>query len=509
MSLVADIPVSIDAAQKIISLQRGEIDRLKFDVEYLERQIRLLKHQKFAAKSEKMPPSDQPLIFDEAEGVVAATPAAEHAEVVTVAAHTKKKPKRKNLPRDLPRVRIVHDIPESAKICTEHGVALRKTGEEISEQLAVIPQQWRVEEHVRPKYECPCCAEKPSVIAPVPAHPIPKSFASPSLLAHIAVSKYADSLPLYRQQQIYDRAGIDLPRQTMAEWMIRCGSLVQPLLNLMRDELIASEVLHMDETPVQVLSEPGRTPQANSYMWVMATKGGARKIVLYDYAPTRAAKIPSTILDEFSGFLHCDAYDGYNDACKKERVTRLGCWAHVRRKFFEAMKSAPPGATETVAEEAMKFIKDLYQVERDLPETASAEEICAARQKSAVPILKLIRDWLDTRLQEVLPRGPTGTALSYLVSEWENLTVYTTDGRLKIDNNLAENAIRPFAIGRKNWLFCDSMRGAEASAALYSLIVTAKINRVEPFEFLTRVFTELPRAKTLADVERLLPWKPC
>jgi len=326
------------------------------------------------------------------------------------------------------------------------------------------------------------------------------------LLAHIAVAKYQDGLPLYRMEAIFARMGIHLPRNTQANWMIKCSELLQLLYNLMNDQLLASAYIHMDETRVQVLNEPDKPPDSLSYMWVRKTGDRDKPIVLFDYAPSRRAAVVKSLLGDYQGYLQTDDCASYHAFGKQQAVSHLGCWAHARRKFTDAKKAVPSKKGKvSKADMAILMIKKLYAIESRIKDM-TLDEKYQQRQAYSVPQLKLIREWLDKALTGTLPKGETGKALRYLNNNWEKLVIYATDGRLHIDNNPVENAIRPFAIGRKNWLFSNSQEGAKASAMLYSIIETAKANDLEPYTYLRAVFTQLPEAESVEEIENLLPW---
>ena len=334
--------------------------------------------------------------------------------------------------------------------------------------------------------------------APLPAQPIPKSQASPGLLAHIAVSKYQDALPLYRQEVILQRIGVDIPRATLANWMIRVGHLVQPLINLLRDRLLAYDIVQMDETPVQVLKEPGRAAQSKSYLWLQRGGPPDQPVILFDYDPSRGQAVPIRLLEGFAGYLQTDGYAGYNTAVAMGGLIHLGCLAHARRRFTDAVKAQGKNKRRGKAHQGLALIQKLYQVEKQArTRELSAADRQAHRSHHAVPIVDKLRAWLDENLPKAPPSSLTGKAMNYLHNEWPKLIRYLDDGRLEIDNNLAENAIRPFVLGRKNWLFSDSVHGVTASANLYSLIETAKANGVEPYQYLRQVFTALPQAETV------------
>ena len=487
--------------------QQREITRLR-------EQLNLLLAKRYGPSREAL--ADLQLrLFNEAEAQESRAEPAPPPEAVTVAAHRRQKRGRKLLPPTLPRVERVYDLPEAERHCPQDGTALEPIGEEVSEQLDVIPATVQVLRHIRLKYACPCCRTH-VVTASMPAQPIPKSLASPGTLAHVAVSKYQDALPLYRQEQIFKRLGLELPRVTLAGWMIRAGALIQPLINLLRDRLLEGDVIHCDETKVQVLKEPGKAATSLSYMWVQVSGRDEKPVVLFDYDPSRGGAIPKRLLGDFSGFLHTDGYEGYGAVCRANDITQIGCWAHVRRKYDEALKAAginprkppsgtpPPKMRRTL--KALGYIQRLFAIEHRIRDQAP-EARWRVRQGESAPVVDEFRDWLDTVLPSVVPGSALGKAIAYTDGQWPKLIRFLEDGRLELHNNRAENAIRPFVVGRKNWLFSDSVAGAKASANLYSLIETAKANGREPYAYLRRVFTELPTATCLADIETLLPFE--
>jgi transposase len=451
-------------------------------------------------------------LFDEAEvesispNDLAAYGAVEDVQSDAIEAPIKSKEKsgRKPLPKELERIVVEHDLSDHEKICDCSCQKLH-IGDDVSEQLDIIPAVIQVIQHRRKKYACKVCEGKIQVAA-LPPQAIPKSNASPGLLAHIAVAKYQDGLPLFRMDVIFARLGIHLPRNTMANWIIKSSELLQPLYNVLNDQLLESGYIHMDETPVQVLKEPDKTAESKSYMWIRKTGDPNQPIVLFDYASSRRADVAQSLLPDYQGYLQTDDYAGYNKIAKTEGVTQLGCFAHARRKFIDAQKVAPSKKGKvSKADMAVKMIAKLYSIEKAI-KGKSIEERYEIRHQKSKPQLEQIKTWLDKALINTLPKGKTGEALAYTHKNWVKLTEYIKDGRLNIDNNPVENAIRPFAIGRKNWLFSDSQKGAKASAMLYSMIETAKANNIEPYQYLRAVFTKLPQAETLETIEALLPW---
>jgi transposase len=499
-SLVADQVVRNEQLQadKQAVVQKNE--QLTARVLSLQEQLNLALARRYAASSEKLSP-DQIRLFDEAE-VETETAALTEDETVTVPEHTRQKRGRKKLPEALPRVEVIHDLPDNERVCPHDGNPLAEIGEVTSEQLDIIPAKIQVIRHVRKQYACSCgqCIKT----AALPPQPIPKSLASPGLLAHITVSKYQDALPLYRQETILKRIGVDLPRATLANWMIQAGTLIQPLINLLRDRLLAYDILQMDETPVQVLKEPGKTAQSKSYLWLQRGGPPDQTVVLYDYDPSHSAEVPKRLLDGFKGYLQTDGYDGYNAVVAVNGLTHIGCMAHARRRFSDAVKAQGKNKQRGNAHRGLALIRKLYRVEKQARKF-TPEARHDHRQRHARPVFDELRTWLDEALPQVPPQSATGNALNYLHNEWDKLIRYLDDGRLKIDNNGAENAIRPFVIGRKNWLFSASVKGVKASANLYSLIETAKANGLEPYAYLRHLFTELPKAETVEAIEALVP----
>jgi transposase len=482
------------------------VRKYRDEVSSLREQLNILIAKRFGPSSEK---SDirQLGLFNEAETAEPEQDDEDEAEQpLTVPAHTRNKPGRKPLPDYIERVDVLHDLPEAEKVCPHDGTTLERIGEEISEQLDVIPAKVQVLRHIRPKYACPCCREGIKT-ALMPPQPIPRSIASARLLAHICTAKYVDALPLYRQEDILKRAGIELPRATLAHWMIKLGELVLPLINLLRDGVLEYDIVQMDETTVQVLKEKDRAPSSKSYMWVQRGGPPDKPILLFDYDASRSAGVPLRLLEGYSGYLQCDGYEGYGAIGKRDAITLVGCWAHARRKFDEAIKAQGKKGKAKAgrATKGLAFIQKLYRIEK-LTAEGSVEERYRLRQEQAVPLLDEIRIWLDKSLPEIPPQSAVGKALHYLDGQWVKLSRYVEDGRIAIDNNAAERTIRPFVIGRNNWLFADTVNGAQSSARLYSLILTAKANGHEPYRYLCHIFKELPAATFVEDFEALLPF---
>jgi len=486
-------------------------------IHYLEEQLRLFKNEIFGRSSEKRhePHADQIPLFDGDDDQAAAGPQTSENTIV-IAAHARQKRGRTALPKDLPRIDIIHDLSQEEKQC---GCGQLKSciGEEISEKLDYIPARLQVERHIRLKYACKSCEgvedDGPTVmIAPPPVQLIPKSNSTAGLLAHIAVSKFADGLPLYRQQKIFGRLGIDLPRAVMAKWMIQSALHCVELIDLLAAEIRSGPLIGIDETPLQVLNEAGRDNTTKSYMWVYRGGPPDRPTLLYQYQRTRSGRVALEFLNDYHGYIQTDDFAGYDHLDLSPNIVHLGCWAHSRRKFVKVVKvrkkhRSKRANPKSLADEALDYIGNLYQIEKEAKrQELDAIQIYQLRQEKAKPLLDKFKDWLETNKPLTPPKGLLGQAISYTLGNWKKLIIYLEDGRLRPDNNLVENAIRPFVVGRKNWLFAGSPDGAKASATFFSLIETAKANSLEPYAYLRYIFKKLPLAQTKQDLKDLLPY---
>ncbi len=495
----ANLPDDVEALKHLLAGRDREIRHLQARVEQLEEEKRRLLARRYEPSSEK-DPAPQIRLFNEPEYI--AEP--ETDERVSVPAHKRRRSHRQPLPDHLPRVEVQHDLPEQEKTCA-CGCRLTRIGEDVSEQLDIVPATIRVIRHIRHKYACRGC-EQMLRTAALPPQPIPKSNASPGLLAHISVAKYQDALPLARQEKMFSRIGVEIPRATLARWMIELGALIQPLIHLLRDHLLDYDYIGMDETRIQVLKEPDRTATSQSCIWVQQGGPPGQGVVLFHYERSKAATVAQSLLEGYGGFLQTDGNATYDALAKAHPTIRLvGCMAHARRKFFEANQARGKKGRGGKAQRGLALIQKLYAVEKAVKDK-SAQEKNTLRAEQAAPVLEELHAWALRSIDVVAPTSLTGRALHYLIEQWPKLIVYLQDARLPIDNNATERAIRPFVIGRRNWLFADTHNGAAASANLYSLIETAKANGIEPYTYLRHVFRELPAAVTLEQLEALLPF---
>jgi transposase len=498
------------------ALEEVEINLKEYQYKYLEikEQYDLLVYKRFARSAERLLADEkQPLLFSEEAGQPEAAEETPE-EYQTVRSFERKKAGRKPLGASLERRPRTIDIPESEKTCA-CGAELTKIGEEISEKLQITPPQIYVEQIVRPKYACLGCEgtedeDKPTVrMAPVEPTIIPKSIASASLLATIHVQKFEMHLPYYRQEKQFAQIGVEISRQDMANWQQQVYRRLEPLLALLKQAVKSGPVMQMDETEVQVMGEQGRRDTQKSYMWLALGGDEDKKAVWYEYHPTRAARHAKEFLEGYSGYLQTDGYEGYDCAVKDmPGIIRAGCFAHARRKFFEAAKANKESRS---ADEGIKHIRSLYDIENELREKQRKKGIdsgtfLSERKARAGPALEKFKAWLEKRKEEVPPSLLLGKAICYSLNQWDKMTAYLESPHLTPDNNACENAIRPFVLGRKNWLFCQSVGGAESSCGIYSLIKTAKRNSLIPFVYLKAVYEEAPYASAPTDWEKLLPW---
>lgn len=474
-------------------------------VAWYEEQVRLARQKRFGTSSEKTV-IDQISMFNEAESesdLQRKEPSM--GDVRPPASGKKQKGHKDKLLKPLPKETVTYTLSEEKRNCPVCGHKLHEMKKEVRKELVVIPAKYIVREHVTYSYACRNCEktgiEGTVMKAPSPSGIFRNSIASASLLSDIITKKYLSSLPLYRQEQEMKLQGLRLSRQTMANWIIQAGlQYLKPLYELLHQELITRDILHADETTLEVLNEPGREASTESYMWLYRTSGCdmKRPIVLYDYQPSRSGEKPKDFLKGFCGYLQTDGYAGYHKVTESNPdVIPVGCMAHVRRKFDEALKVLPKGTDPKVskASEGLAYCNRLFAIEREADEkNLNYEDRRALRQEKAKPVFDEFIGWAKDIQLQILPKSKLYEALQYVINQQEPLGNYLLDGRVELSNNRAERSIKPFVIGRKNWLFSNTPKGAEASAIIYSIMETAKECGLNPFEYFKYLFEVLPNA---------------
>lgn len=489
----------------------ARIKSLENQVSILMEQIALMRYKRFGRSSEESAAA-QLLPFDDQEAKP--IPPEPDDATITVPAHERKKPGRKPIDPRLPRITTVIDIPDEEKICG-CGAHLVKIGEERCEKLHHIVEKYFVEVFVRPYWACKVCegsgdeGKSPVRVAPMPPSIVPKGMATPDLIASIAVNKFCDHLPFYRQEQRLARMGVSISRNDMANWIIRAAQVVEPVFARMMDRTKEADIINMDETSMTVMGEAGKANAAKSYMWLMRAGPRDEPVITYHYRPSHGANEARSLLEGFRGILQTDGLDVYPSAIVGTPIVHVGCWAHARRRFFEAHKANP---TSTCASGGVAWVAQLYAIERDLrtkveKKTLARECFKAERIKLVGPVLSDFKKWLEAEALAVLPSSLSGKAISYTLGQWDKLARYIEHEDLTPDNNAAENAIRPFVLGRKNWLISGSPEGATASCVIYSLIETAKANGLNVFSYLSTLFHFAPLAKGDGDWAKLMPFK--
>ncbi len=489
---------------------RGELRVVTTERDLALERLKAFQRQLFAAKSEARGTEQKDLFLNEAEALAptaAVLPAEEDAAGTEVAGHKRKKPGRKPLDPALPRDVLRHELPESERVCAHDGHTLVEIGVDISEQIDVIPEQVRVIQHQRVKYACPCC-DLGIKVTPAQPRIIPRGLLTESAQAWIITGKYQFGMPLYRQAALLRRFGGDMSSNTLAAGVVRIGVAVQPIINLMRDVLLDSDLVHGDETTVQVLKEPGRKPQSKSYMWVQMN-GSGPPVRLFTYAPGRGANHADSLyagIRPGAAFM-TDGYELYNGIATRHNLIHLGCWSHARRMFIKAEDAIPKEArgSHQPVTRFIAAIARLYAVEARSKDWDPARRQ-RLRARYSAHVLAHIEQMLLAQLHSVVPGSLFGQALNYLHNQWSKLARYVGNGAWPICNNPCENAIRPFVVGRKGWMFADTVGGANASANLYSLVETCKTHGIEPYRYLTWLFKALPLAQNVDDYTALLPW---
>jgi transposase len=497
-----DAPQLRELAASLIETLASKDRELRYrqiKIDRLTHEMAALKRWKFAARSEQWHGAQGSLLEEsieaDLEAIGAELAALRHPESTPPA---KDPPKRSPLPAHLPRIDVRHEPEHTVCRC---GCAMKRIGEDVSEKLDYTPGVFHVERHIRGKWACANC--QTLIQAPVPAQVIDKGVPTAGLLAQVLVAKYADHQPLYRQEGIFARAGVAIPRSTLAQWVGACGVRLQPLVDALRAVLLARDVLHADETPVAMLA-PGKGKTHRAYIWsYSSTQFDSIPGVVYDFADSRAGANPKSFLEGWSGKLVCDDYSGYKGLFSGG-ITEVGCLAHARRKFHDLWVNHK----SPLAEEALGWFRALYEVERQA-EGGATEQRRRLRQLQSKPIADKFHDWLRLQRQRATAGTAIAKAIDYSLGRWPALTRFIDDGTLPIDNNWVENRIRPIALGRSNWLFAGSLRAGKRAAAAMSLIQSARLNGHDPYRYLKDVLERLP-TQPASRIGELLPhnWTP-
>lgn len=509
------LPNDVNILQQMILDILDELNKERVLREKMQHQLEQLLRAHYGQRSDRVDPDQLALFAGEILESKAEPADVENEKTPVVIESERKGHGRKALPKSLPRKRVEHDLPDEKKVCGKCGCALERIGEETAEQLEYVPASLLVIEHARIKYACKCC-EETVVTADTPEKPIEKGLPGPGLLAQVIVSKYADHLPLHRQEGIFARHGIEIPRSTQCDWMRSSADLLEPLYDMMKTRVLRSKAIHTDDTPVPVLDKD-RDKTRKGRMWVYIGDF-ANPYTVFDYTPSRKRDGPVSFLSDYKGYLQADAYGGYDGIYAPGQVIEVACWAHARRKFVDAQKASAKRALAAVA-----YIKKIYEVEREaneliekrcvecggaLPIEDEHEIRLALRQEKSKPLLDAFKQWLDAESRMVLPKSPMSQAIAYTLHNWTALTRYLERGFLNIDNNAAERALRSIAVGRKNWMFAGSDRGGKTAAILYSFTQTAKSLGLEPFSYLRDLLARIS-AHPMSRLEEMLPdsWK--
>ena len=503
---------NLELKDKIKSLQNEKTELLA-KLYWFEENFRLQQHKLYGRSSEQTVHPEQVTIFNEAEALDAVKPSVDEptVEEITYKRRKKRKGHREEMLKDLPVETIEYKLSEEEQVCDVCGGDLHEMSKETTKEIEIIPPQVKVIEHVRYVYACTDCEENeittPVITAPMPKRTLPGSIASAATIAHVMTQKYMFGVTLYRQEVYWKQLDIEISRQTMANWLILASTRwLSIIFERMHQILLQQDIIHADETVLQVLHEPGRLATSKSYMWLYRTGRGEPQIALFDYQTTRAQKHPQKFLQGFKGYLCTDGYQSYNGL---PDVINVACLAHARRKFDEALKSLPKEVRDKpcAAKEGLDFCNKLYRIETELKDT-TIEERFKGRLEKSKPIIDEFFKWLKIQRPRLTPKSTTGKAVNYCLNLGDKLKAFLLDGRLFIDNNISERSIKGFVISRKNFLFCNTPNGAVASAMIYSIIETARANNLKPFDYLTYLLKTLPNVdvKDQSVLDSLMPW---
>jgi transposase len=501
----ASLPNDVAELHQLVATQSATLTSQQREIEQLKQYVALLLRARYGPRSEKVDPN-QLALFDvqgaETDAAAQEAPQDDTSLEVAVREHRRRGGGRTTLPQDLPREQVEHDLAEEEKPCPQCGRMRERIGSEASEQLELVPAQLKVIEHLRHKYACRHCEEHVAR-APAAAKPIERGLPGPGLLAQLVVSKYAEHKPLYRLEDELARYGVEISRGTLCRWARCVADLATPIYELLVARVRSSRIIWTDDTPMPVL-DASLPHTRTARLWVYCGDR-AHPYIVYDYTTSRRRDGPAEFLKDFAGFLQADAYGGYDGIYAAGAVKQVLCWAHARRKFFDAKEAHPEDAHRALA-----FTALLYDVEREAKEFTPDRRLKLRRARS-LAILDRFHGWLVSKQGNVLPKSPLGQAIGYVLPRWEGLVRYCEDGELSIDNNLSERMIRPCTIGRKNFLFFGSDRGGRTAAILYSLMASCKSNSVEPWAYVRDLLTRLATTAgngSLPQLETLAPLLP-
>ncbi len=498
---------NIDSCEKCENLQL-QVEVLEEKLKWYEEQFKISQAQKYGSKSEQVLP-EQLSAFNEVEKESRQDKEEPVLEEVVEKRSRIRKPTGERF-ADLPEEVIEYDLSDEEKSCPKCGKTLHQMSKEIRQEIVVIPATVKIVKHVQPVYACRNCEkdgiQNHIITAKAPEPVIPHGFASASLIAFIMNRKYAECVPLYRQEQQWINFGLELSRQNMANWVIKGSEHLAHIYHRLKEVLLEERFLHADETTMQILAEPGKKATSKSYMWMYCTGRFGPEIFLYEYQPSRSGNHPEKFLKGFNGYLQTDGYTGYDSV---ENVTHMGCLAHARRKFVDALKAMPKDAdiSKTLATVGRKYCDKLFILERKYKDLSPKDRL-SKRKELSQPVFKEFHEWLVQSATKALPKSALGKAINYCIKQWDYLSTFLLDGEVELSNNRAERAIKPFVIGRKNFLFSKTPNGAKASAICYSIIETAKANGLSPYHYLTHLLEMIPNINVhdKGQIEKLLPW---